>query len=147
MFEIDVPPLRERREDIPELVDFFVERYAARPVKISPPAMDMLMKYHYPGNVRELEHVIQRVVTLARSSVIRPADLPAEIKSGAVGGGYEALPLDQRLSAIERDEIVRALEKHDYVQTRAADSLGISERVLRYKMKKHGITSRSKRED
>jgi two-component system response regulator AtoC len=145
VFEIDIPPLRERREDIPELVDFFVERYAARPVKISPPAMDMLMKYHYPGNVRELEHVIQRVVTLARSSVIRPADLPSEIRSGAAGGGYESLPLDQRLAAIERDEIVRALEKHDYVQTRAADSLGISERVLRYKMKKYGITGRSKR--
>ncbi len=145
VFEVHVPPLRERREDIPELVDFFVERYAAKPLKISPPAMDMLMKYRYPGNIRELEHIIQRVVTLSRTSLIRPADLPAEIRAGTLSGSYDSLPLDQRLAAIERDEILKALENHDWVQTRAADSLGISERVLRYKMKKHGIkTSRAR---
>ncbi len=145
VFEIHVPPLRERREDIPELVQFFTDRYAARPVKISQPAMDMLIKYHYPGNVRELEHIIQRVVTLVRSSVIRPGDLPAEIKSGHRAGNHDDLPLDQRLAAIERDEIVKALEENNYVQTRAAESLGLSERVLRYKMKKYGVKASRKR--
>ncbi len=142
VFEIDIPPLRERREDIPELVHFFIERYGTGNIKLAPSAMDMLMKYDYPGNVRELEHIIQRVVTLTRSSVIKPSDLPPEIRSCISRQNYDALPLDKRLSAIERDEILKALENADYVQTRAADALGISERVLRYKMKKHGIKSR-----
>ncbi len=146
VFEIHIPPLRERREDIPELIEFFVQRYAARPLKISAPAMDMLMKYHYPGNVRELEHIIQRVVTLSRGSIIRPADLPAEVRADIAERNYESLPLDKRLAALERDEIIKALERHDYVQTRAAEELGISERVLRYKMKKHGIRRRRERD-
>ena len=145
VFEIHVPALRERKEDIPELIEFFIERYAVRPVSMSPAAMDVLMKYHYPGNVRELEHVIQRVVTLVRGSVIRPADLPAEIRSGSAAGNHESLPLDQRLAAIERDEIIKALEKNSYVQTRAAESLGLNERVLRYKMKKYGIRASRQR--
>ncbi len=142
VFEIHIPPLRERREDIPELIDFFVQRYAIMPVKISAPAIDMLMKYHYPGNVRELEHIVQRVVTLSRGRIIRPADLPAEVRADVTERDYESLPLDKRLAALERDEIIKALERHDYVQTRAAEALGISERVLRYKMKKHGIRRR-----
>ena len=142
VFEIQVPPLRERREDIPELIDFFVGRYAVKSVRVSDSALDLLMKYQYPGNVRELEHIIQRVVTLTRGNVIQPSDLPPEVRGGVCGKNYHSLPLDQRLAAIERDEILKALEKHDYVQTRAADSLGISERVLRYKMKKHHIRGR-----
>ncbi len=142
VFEIRIPPLRERKEDIPDLVKFFINRYAPFPVSVSEKAMDVLLKYDYPGNVRELEHIIQRVVTLARGNVIRPADLPREIASGRSAGNYDSLPLDKRLAAIERDEIEKALEKHEWVQTRAAEALGISERVLRYKMKKHGIRGR-----
>ena len=141
VFEIHIPPLRERREDIPELVEFFIRKYGAANTRMSEAALDMLMKYDFPGNVRELEHIIQRVVTLARSPVIKPSDLPPDVRSGQ-RDDYAALSLESRLAAIERDEIVKALEDADYVQTRAADALGISERVLRYKMKKYGIKGR-----
>jgi two-component system response regulator AtoC len=115
VFEIEIPPLRWRREDIADLLDFFLERHATRPVRFSPEARDMLIKYPYPGNVRELEHLIQRTVTLVRGTVI------------------------ERLDSVERDMLLSALEKSEWVQTRAAEILGVSERVLRYKMNKHGI--------
>jgi two-component system response regulator AtoC len=145
-FEIVIPPLRERREDIPELVDFFVGRYAPPGTHFSPPALDLLVKYAWPGNVRELEHIIQRTVTLTRANPIRPADLPAEIRAvrderadstSKAGGG--------RLESCEREEIIAALKAHDGVQTRAAAALGISERALRYKMKKHRIDNPRRR--
>jgi DNA-binding NtrC family response regulator len=136
VLEIEIPPLRERREDIPALVEFFLSRYASRPVQISPEAMDLLVKYSYPGNVRELEHVLQRVVTMSRGGVIRPVDLPAELRSTSAEMNG---PLVQRLEFMELQMIRDALERHDWVQTRAAEALGISERVLRYKMAKHGI--------
>ncbi len=141
VFEIEIPPLRNRREDIPGLVSFFLERYALRPVKFSPEAMDVLIKYPYPGNVRELEHIVQRTVTLARGQVIRRNDLPQEVRQ------FQASThgtLNERLDAVEREMILDALEKSDWVQTRAAAMLGISERVLRYKMGKHEIKGRGK---
>jgi len=138
VFEIDIPPLRTRREDIPALIDFFVERYSLRPVRFDPDTVAMIVKYPFPGNVRELEHVIQRTVTLARSSVIQPRDLPAEIRFHQVTQGGS---LNDRLEAVEREMILSALERFDWIQTRAGEALGISERVLRYKMKKYNIES------
>lgn len=143
VFEILISSLRHRKEDIPELIEFFVARYAVRPVKISDAALDILMKYPYPGNVRELKHVIQRIVTLARGNIIRPGDLPDEICKNTTELADVSMPLDQRLEALEQEHILSALEKNDWIQTRAADFLGISERVLRYKMKKYGISKRS----
>lgn len=140
VFDIEIPPLRERKEDIPELVDFFLARYSLRPVQFDPDAMSVLLKYTFPGNVRELEHIIQRAVTLTRGSIIRPADLPPEIRFQQVS---QQGTLSQRLEALERELIVSALEKHEWIQTRAADSLGLSERVLRYKIKKLGIRNDS----
>ncbi len=136
MFEIDIPPLRNRKQDIPALVKFFMERYSTRPMELSPEAMDILIKYPLPGNVRELEHIVQRAVTLSRGRVIKPMDLPPEIRH------YQAIStgtLNERLEAVERETILSALEKAGGVQTAAARMLGISERVLRYKMAKHGI--------
>lgn len=136
VLEIEIPPLRERREDIPVLVAFFLERYARKALRVSHEALDTLIKYPFPGNVRELEHVIQRTITLARGSVVHPSDLPGEIRR------HEATTegkLIERLNAMEREMILSALEQKDWVQTQAAEVLGISERVLRYKMKKHGI--------
>ncbi len=136
VFEIELPPLRERKEDIPKLIELFTRRYALHPVTYSPEATDYLLKYPYPGNIRELEHIIQRTVTLARGRVIRPEDLPEEVRR------YRRLrsgPLEERLAALEREMILEALEKTGWVQTRAAELLGISERVLRYKMAKHGL--------
>ncbi len=136
VFEIELPPLRARREDIPALVDFFTDRYSLRPVAFHPDALAMLVSYTFPGNVRELEHIIQRTVTLTRGAVIHPEDLPPELRwQPTVGAGT----LAGRLEAVEREMILTALERFTWVQTRAAASLGISERVLRYKMKKYRI--------
>ncbi len=136
VLEIEIPPLKERREDIPLLIDFFLERYSLRPIRFDPDALSTLVKYSFPGNVRELEHIIQRTVTMARGPVIRMSDLPTEIRYQKVS---ELGNLADRLDAMEREMILAALEKNEWVQTRAADSLGISERVLRYKMGKHSI--------
>ena len=99
--------------------------------------MDLLVRYDYPGNVRELEHIVQRAVTLSRGNIIHPQDLSSEIreaKSNSASGD-----LATRLADVEREMLLNALHDHDWVQTRAAESLGISERVLRYKMEKAGI--------
>ena len=136
VFDIALPPLRERKEDIPDLVEFFLQRFSTRPVQFHPEALMTLARYAFPGNVRELEHIVQRAVTLVRGSLIRDRDLPPEIRfHQAAGQGT----LAERLDAVEREMILTALEKNDGVQTRAAESLGISERVLRYKMKKHRL--------
>ncbi len=136
VLEIKIPPLRERREDIPALIEFFLRRYAGGTLRFTPEALNVLIKYPYPGNVRELEHAIQRTITLTRGSVVRASDLPEEIRR------YEATTsgtLIERLNALEREMILSALEKKSWVQTQAAELLGISERVLRYKMKKHQV--------
>jgi two-component system response regulator AtoC len=139
-FEVGIPPLRERREDLPALVDFFVSRYAARPVVFEPETLTALAKYPFPGNVRELEHLVQRAVTLARTSRIQIHDLPPEVRLPSLA---QSGVLNDRLEAVEREMICAALDRCQGVQTRAAESLGISERVLRYKMGKHGISGRN----
>jgi two-component system NtrC family response regulator len=140
---IELPPLRERREDIPMLVDHFLRRFAREsgqpPRTVSREAMDRLLKYAYPGNVRELENIVQRAVVLARGEVIGAADLPlhlAELKSEGVPASGS---LVARLAAFERALLVQALAEAGGVQTRAARSLGIGERHLRYRLKKHGL--------
>jgi len=137
VIELELPPLRERREDIPELIQAFLDRHGLDGVKFAPDALNILARYHFPGNIRELEHIVQRSTTLARSPLIRAADLPPEIR-------FPELPdtggsLEQRLNQVERRLLIEALERNDWVQTRAAEELGISERVLRYKIAKQQI--------
>ena len=137
VIEIEIPPLRQRKEDIPELMDFFLKKFNSK-VRFDAKAMNQLNKYNFPGNIRELEHIIQRTITLARSSVISLHDLPPEIRH--YQGDNISGNLTERLARVEKQMLLSALESHDWVQTRAADSLGISERVLRYKMEKAGIS-------
>ena len=136
VFDIEIPPLRHRKEDIPDLTAYFLDRYSPRPVRFHADAMTTLVKYSFPGNVRELEHIIQRTVTLSRGTLIRDRDLPAEVRFHQV---TEQGTLSERLEAVEREMLMSALEKNQHIQTKAAESLGISERVLRYKMKKYNI--------
>jgi two-component system NtrC family response regulator len=141
---IQIPPLRERREDIPPLLDHFLKKFAEKNRRdvtgLTAAARDALMKYDYPGNVRELENLVERAVLLCRGRVIDLPDLPATLRPGERAGA-EAEPrnLPEVLAGIERQAIRAALERCHAVQTQAAAELGISERVLRYKMKKYGL--------
>jgi len=136
VLNIELPSLRNRKEDIPALTDFFMERYSSHPIRFDSDAMTTLIKYSFPGNIRELEHIIQKILTLSRNSVIRSEDLPPEVRFHQA---TEQGTLSERLEAMEREMLVSALEKHNWVQTHASESLGISERVMRYKMKKYQI--------
>jgi two-component system NtrC family response regulator len=145
---IQIPPLRERREDIPPLLDAFVVKFAAKNRRevagFTAAARDTLMKYDYPGNVRELENIVERAVLLARGRVIDLEDLPPTLRPEHRRAG-EPMPatLPDLLADIESQAIRAALERHGGIQTRAAEELGIGERVLRYKMKKYGLEARS----
>jgi len=135
-----VPPLRERKEDIPALMDFFAKRYAGRYKKnikgFTRESRDQLIKYDYPGNVRELENMIERAIVLARGDYITLDDIPNLSNSNAAPaeGGIR-----ETVGVMEKQMITEALVKADWVQTKAASFLGISERMLRYKMKKYAI--------
>lgn len=143
---VEIPPLRERREDIPGLVQLFLRRFAGEaqaPVKtVSREAMDVLVKYHYPGNVRELENIVHRAVVLARDVTIGTADLPIRVTEGpAAGRSSDAPAFVDRVAEFERALIVEALERAGGVQTHAARALGMSERHLRYKLHKYKLNA------
>jgi DNA-binding NtrC family response regulator len=142
---IDIPPLRERREDIPLLVDQFIRRFAAeggtRVEAISREAMDLLLRYDYPGNVRELENLVHRACVLARGPVLTRADLPLHVAELASEGHQAPANFVDRVAEFERALIVEALAAANGVQTRAARALGMSERHLRYKLRKYGLAS------
>ncbi|MFV0438048.1 MAG: sigma-54-dependent transcriptional regulator [Desulfopila sp.] len=137
VLELCIPPLRERRGDIVELVDHFLDRYGAG-IRFDSDALALFVKYDFPGNVRELEHSIQRLTTFVRSKVIRVVDLPVEVREHQNEGGL----LSERLARVEKQMLLSSLDQHGWVQTQAAEALGISERVLRYKMKKYGLENR-----
>ena len=144
---MSIPPLRERREDIPPLIDHFLNKYAEengrRVEGLSSEAQDVLLKYDYPGNVRELENIIERAVVIARDEVISLDDLPfrENNEARAEGRSGEEGLLRGSLEELERSLIVEAMEKAADHQSRAAEMLGISERMLRYKLKKYGLKS------
>jgi len=139
-FVITVPPLRDRREDIPALVQGFLTRAAARMKKdvrsVSADAMSALMRYSWPGNVRELEHAVERAVILANRPAIRERDLPPEIgETRRSRQGDDTLNLEEQ----ERRAIARALERFGGNRRRAADALHISTVTLWRKMRRYGL--------
>ncbi|TRZ91680.1 sigma-54-dependent Fis family transcriptional regulator [bacterium] len=142
---MSIPPLRERKEDIPILIDHFLKRYAEENGKeiagLSSEAQDVLLKYDYPGNVRELENIIERAVVIAREAVISVEDLPFRESMEENTSGRKAAEglLRGSIEELERNLIVEAMEKAGDHQSRAAELLGISERMLRYKLKKYGL--------
>jgi len=121
-----------------ELVNYFFEKYNFKEIAFDTDAMTQLVKYDFPGNIRELEHLIQRLGTLVRGKLIRFQDMPPLIREKQANTGK----LSDRLAKVEKEMLLTALEEYDWVQTKAAESLGISERVLRYKMNKAGMKSK-----
>jgi len=144
---IFLPPLRERREDIPPLIDHFLRKYSERDGKeisgVSPEARHFLLTYDYPGNVRELENVVERAVVLCRRGVITLGDLPLPLREAKVqNSALEQSGLPLAVANLEKDLILQALQANNGNQSGAARSLGISERVLRYKIRKYDLKRR-----
>jgi two-component system NtrC family response regulator len=140
---IQLPPLRERREDLLLLVDHFLRVFADKNGKgirgLTREARAALLRYDYPGNVRELENLIERAVVLTRDDVIGLTDLPLTLDAQAAEA-ESGTGLVAAVEGLERRMIREALAKAEGIQTRAAELLGIGERVLRYKLKKYGLS-------
>jgi two-component system response regulator PilR (NtrC family) len=152
VIRLGIPPLRERREDIPVLAERFLARFAREMGKeiagFTPDALRAIERYSYPGNVRELENVIERAVALAGARVVGTGDLP-EAVSGQLGApdqslltlGADGCELDAVLNEAERRLLIAALERTGGVRTAAAKTLGVTFRSLRYRLHKHGLGS------
>jgi len=148
VIELHVPALRERLDDVPQLVDMLLDRVSGqigvRRPEMSDEAMDKLLGYVYPGNVRELENILERAVTLCTDGRVEPGDI--QLKQGAAAVELPPVEdtavmagLEGQLESIEREAIVRALEQARYNKTKAAAALGMTFRQLRYRVKKLGI--------
>jgi transcriptional regulator with PAS, ATPase and Fis domain len=144
VFTLTLPPLRERKEDIPLMVDFFLKS-AAQKVDISSVALQMLIAFTWPGNIRELKNTIESAAVIAENGYIEPAQLPGNITAVFNNCGQMDLklavnnPLDERLREIEKSMIIEALRKTGGVQVRATELLGINQRSLWHRIKKHHI--------
>lgn len=155
-----MPPLREHPLDVPMLAEFFLEKYCKEQekeiIKISQETMKVLERYHYPGNVRELENIIERAVALERSGVILKESLPNNVIRATLGDSSPSpeivlpengLDLDELLDSFEQSMLTQALEKSGGVKKKAARLLRISFRSLRYRLKKYGLDTDMDDED
>jgi len=148
VFTLHLPPLRERKEDIPLLVDYLLQN-APKKVAISSMALQMLVAFSWPGNIRELKNTIESASVIAENGTIEPAHLPAKI-AGTFDQNQKMsvkitanISLDERLREIEKNMIIDALKKTGGVQVRATELLGINQRSLWHRIKKHGIDVKS----
>ncbi len=141
---IPIPPIRERKEDIEPLVRYFMRKYSIEfnkpDMDIDRAALDLLRSYDWPGNVREIRNCIERAVLLSDGSVVRTGDIsiqggePRTEKESGGNGGLSSLALN------EKEIILDALKRNDWIQKDAAETLGVSKRVIHYKIRKYGIT-------
>ncbi len=151
-----IPPLRERREDIPLLIEYFIKKFNEENNKrvkgVSEEALQWMMKYEWPGNVRELENLVERMVALTPNDYLQPTELPISFLKMSKENGLKESILRGSLSLIEAEEgferelISDALRKANFIQSHAADLLGISRRILKYKMDKLGINQENRKE-
>ncbi len=147
VFPVELPPLRQRREDIPDLVNHFIKKYAARIKKnipgITPEALTLLMQYDFPGNIRELENEIERMVTLADNGRLLDESLLSprffRKKPSVISTSLKDLPLKQAVHVLEKEMIVRALKKNKGNILRSAEELGVSRVGLHKMLKRHQI--------
>ena len=152
VFTLNLPPLRERKEDIPLLVDFFLQSVAKK-VDISSVALQMLVAFAWPGNIRELKNTIESAAIIAENGYIEPAQLPGKITAIFNNGSPMDLklpvniPLDERLQDIEKSMIIEALRKTGGVQVRATELLGINQRSLWHRIKKLNIDAKGMKSD
>lgn len=140
VISIHLPPLRERREDVPLLIKHFSEKIASengsRPKIFSGDAMEMMMGYDWPGNIRELYNLIEQVSALSDKEMITKNDLGSNLKEDIY---LKKLPFDNAVIEFEKEIIIAALKRNNYIQTRTAEYLGITRRVLKYKMDMYNI--------
>ncbi|MCX8057367.1 MAG: sigma-54 dependent transcriptional regulator [Ignavibacteria bacterium] len=136
VFTIYVPPLRERRSDIPILANYFVQKFARQmnkpPLKISDEAMEILLNHHWPGNVRELENAIERAMVVGKPPEIKPSDLPFLIEKNNI-------TISDSLEAVEKNHIQKVLNKYEWNISKAAAALEIDRVTLYNKIKKYGL--------
>lgn len=147
---IEMPPLRERRDDILLLTRHFLKQYAGRygipDLSVSEEAMEKFIQYNWPGNVRELQNVIERLAVLAKDNVLQVGDLPEEVRNAKTRIASIGLKLPEEgihLEEVEKEILLQALEKHGWNQTRAARYLNISRKTLIYRMEKFGLPAPS----
>jgi transcriptional regulator with GAF, ATPase, and Fis domain len=144
VFHIEIPPLRDRREDIPALVDYFVRKFSRemgkRITSVSPAAMNGLQQYNWPGNVRELENAVERAMVVAQEPELREPDFTLKAKNCAGLGIGDV----RNLEDVERAHILRVLDECSGNQTRTAEVLGIDRVTLHHKLKKYGWNRKEK---
>ena len=142
VIEVRLPPLRERREDIPALAEHFMARAAGklgREVRLSAEAVERLLRYPWPGNVRELENAVERAAILTRGETVTPDDLPPHVAAALTLGPSPALPRQTSLADAERSHILTTLERVGRNQSAAAEALGIGRTTLWRKLKEYGL--------
>ncbi len=147
VLSLKIPPLRERQDDIPLLVDHFMEKFAGNKKKFSRDTLKFLRNYHWKGNVRELENIVERAVLLCDNEIIDEEYLPEEVTSASPGRGVSmpsgGMDFEKLMEDTEKAYLLKALEKSNGVKTEAAKLLNITFRSLRHKLKKYGIEKKT----
>jgi transcriptional regulator with PAS, ATPase and Fis domain len=152
VLSIDVPPLRERRDDIPVLINFFLKKHTRNTSRLvrglTPEARTVMQDYAWPGNVRQLESAIERAILLCEGDLITIEDLPLEVRQETrpvAEGAFKLPPEGVMFEDVERNLILQAMERTDYNITKAAKLLGLTFRTLQYRLEKFGIRRSEKR--